>query len=249
MTRRGSFGAALSFRPRSTGRDEENRPFTFNQIKVQVLEIANEHVGVQKASAELFFHLILVELWRHNGLAVIRDIDLAEIKGWSCDKVSRAVRQLDRVGIIEVERGRWSRATEYRLAEWVWSEAIKRRRATEKVADFPSNSTPQNYGHRSAKSQTKSPQNCPATKESQNQILADLLSPRLIPLTNRYPLKQWSDCLEEEGIGRLKEVLPTRVINDIKGYWLPGPWPAGRNTEQRGQQLKLVRRWIKDAED
>lgn len=151
MMNRGSSQAALSFRPKQVGREKTERQFTFNQIKVQVLEIANEHIGVQKAASELFFHLVLAELWRHNGQAVIRDADIAALKGWSCDKVSRAVRQLNRVGIIDVERGRWSRATEYSLAEWVWTEATQRRRATEKVADFPSGSTPQNGGNRSAK--------------------------------------------------------------------------------------------------
>lgn len=245
MTHIGLSGAALSFRPSQAGRENAERPFNFNQVKVQVLEIANEHIGVQKAASELFFHLVLTELWRHNGQAVIRDADLAALKGWSCDKVSRAVRQLDRVGIIEVERGRWSRATEYSLAEWVWSEAIQRRRATEKVADFPNGSTRQNCGHRLAKSQTKTPQKRRATKESQKQIAADMLLPRLIPLAS-YPLKQWTDCLEEAGIGRLQDILPLRLINGTEGYWLPGPWPAGRNTELRDRQLELVRQWLQD---
>jgi len=245
MTRNGSSGAALSFRPRRSGQENAERPFTFNQIKVQILEIANEHNDVQKAASELFFHLVLAELWRHNGQAIIRDADLAALKGWSCDKVSRAVQQLDRIGIIEVERGRWSRATEYSLAEWVWTEAILRRRATEKVADFPSGSTPQNCGNRSAKNRSKSPQKRPATKESQKEIAAEMLSPRLIPLRS-YPLKQWSDCLEEAGVGRLQDILPLRQIDGTEGYWLPGPWPAGRNTALRVRQMELVQRWIKD---
>lgn len=245
MTHNGSSGAALSFRPRRSGQENAKRPFTFNQIKVQVLEIANDHNDVQKAASELFFHLVLAELWRHNGQAVIRDADLAALKGWSCDKVSRAVRQLDRIGIIEVERGRWSRATEYSLADWVWSEAIQRRRATEKVADFPSGSTQQNCDNRSAKNRTKSPQKRPATKESQKQIAAEMLSPRLIPLAS-YPLKQWIVCLEEDGIGRLQDILRLQLIDGTEGYLLPGPWPAGRNSELRSRQLELVRQWIKD---
>jgi hypothetical protein len=240
-------GAALPFRLRSTGQGRAKRIYTFNQIKVQILEIANEHQGVQKAASELFLHLTVAELWRNNGGAVIRDADLAALKGWSCDKVSRAVRQLDRVGIIEVERGRWSRATEYRLAEWVWSEAIQRRQANEKVADFPSGSTPQKCVDRSEKTQTKTQQNYPATKESYNKLAAELLSPRLISLSSQYPLKQWNDCFEEERIGRLSEVLPLRLINGIEGYWLPGPWPAGKHSELRDQQLQLVRQWIEDG--
>ncbi|MEO9824507.1 MAG: hypothetical protein ABJF50_08845 [Paracoccaceae bacterium] len=245
MMNRGSSQAALSFRPRQVGGEYTDRQFTFNQIKVQVLEIANEHIGVQKAASELFFHLVLAELWRHNGQAVIRDADLAALMGWSCDKVSRAVRQLDHVGIIDVERGRWSRATEYSLAEWVWTEAIQRRRATEKVSDFPSGSTPQNYCNRSAKNRTKSSQKRPATKESQREIAAELLTPHLVPLAS-YPLKQWNDCLEEVGVGRLQDILPLRQIDGTEGYWLPGPWPAGRNTELRVRQLELLRRWIED---
>ncbi|MDO6588568.1 hypothetical protein Q4543_24290 [Salipiger sp. 1_MG-2023] len=216
-------GAALSFRPRTEGNGSEVRPYKFNQIKVQVLEIANEHVAVQKAAAELFFHLILVELWRYNGMAVIRDADLAEMKGWSCDKVSRAVRQLAQVGVIEIERGRWNRATEYRLGNWVWAEAIKRRQATEKVTDFPITRGPQNSADKSAGMPTKTQQKRPVTKESQDKIAADLLTLRLVPLTKTYSIQQWSECLEEEGIGQLKEVLPIRQLDGVEGYWLPGP--------------------------
>lgn len=242
-------GVALSYRPRTMDNDASDRPYKFNQIKVQILEIANEHQAVEKAAAELFFHLILVELWRHDGMAVIRDADLAEVKGWSCDKVSRAVHQLAKIGIIEVQRGRWNRASEYRLGQWVWTEAINRRQATNKVADFPTNSGPQKCGNRSAQIPTKTPQKRPVIKERQTEIAAELLTPCLIPLAQKYSVHQWSECLEEEGIGRLAEIVPLRRVAGVAGYWLPGPWPAGRRSDLRGQQIKLLLKWIQDDGD
>lgn len=73
-----------------------------------------------------------------------------------------------------------------------------------------------------------------------------MLVPHLIPLAS-YPLKQWIICLEEDGIGRLQDMLRLQLIDGTEGYLLPGPWPAGRNSELRSRQLELVRQWIKDG--
>ena len=96
---------------------------------------------------------------------------------------------------------------------------------------------------------TKTPQKSPVTKERQNEIAAELLTPCLVPLTQKYSVHQWSQCLEEEGIGRLAEIVPLRRVAGVAGYWLPGPWPAGRRSDLRCQQIELLLKWIHNDGD
>ncbi|MCC5972305.1 MAG: hypothetical protein JJU15_20420 [Pararhodobacter sp.] len=244
-----AFGVALSFRPYTTPSTEPSPQYKFNQIKVQVLELANESREVQKAASELFLHLVVAEFWRHNGMAVIRDADIAGLKGWSCDKVSRAVHQLVRAGFIAVDRGRWSRATEYRLSEWVWAEATQRRKNADKITDFSKSATLQKRDHSSAEMPTKTQQKRPLTKETQKTNLEEQLLPQLVPLSRKFQIKQWTDCLAVEGFGQLSDVLPLISVEGVEGFWLPALWPANENTERRSQQMTMLRSWIENNDD
>lgn len=217
----------------------EPQGYTFSQIKIQILEIIDATDGLKDASRALAAHLVLARCRGSMGLAVVKDSEIAEFRNCSTDTVSRAVQQLARSGLFEIQRGRWNKATEYRVSDRLWLEAVQRRQRPRNVADLPFKHTRQNCGATTAELRTKTPQFSQPLKNKEEKDA--LVETTFIPKDARFAISQWSEFFSRSGLGAFENALPTEIRLQAPGYLLPGRWPVFKNGPERDYQEHWLR--------
>lgn len=223
------------------------RPFTFPMIRLQVVDMIDDDPKIIKAVCELSLHLTMKHLHLGNGFCAITDEKLAERLGWTLDKVSRTVRVLTSSGLFDVTRGRWLRATEYKLSDTAWAEATARRNAAHKITNLIEHHTPEKSLSYSGKIQPLTSEKSPPLKKYKHERTdakwdSAVFNPVHVPL-NSFSVKQWNECLKDNRCPELSRMFATTVVGGIKGYWVPQEYPSTGDSENRAAQIKILREW------
>lgn len=235
--------------------------YTFAQLRLQFIELADLQPGLTDRAFRLVLHLIVRHLNRTDGTCSIDDTSLARELGCSTDTISRAVACAERPGLLMIKRGRWLRPTHYSMSAQAWQAAERRRRITGKSAE---QGTPQICGGYPAKQPSNTPQKSGAFYRSEikekstgadttpTAVLAlpdaglsgtaqvpEAIGPAFVALKS-FPMKVWNERLEDFGLPRIERWMPQGVVAGKAGFLLPALWPANKDSPLWQEQLDCL---------
>lgn len=218
------------------------REFSFSQIKIQLIELADEDSALTKASFELAIHLILRHLFKGDGSWGITDEELSKVMNWSVEKTSRAARGISCSYLFDVHRGRRNRATTYSLTALGWELALERRKQHAKIADLRPKRTQEKNGLNPRKSTGTTPEKPDLYTSTRSKTPA----PKYVGGSCEVFIgfgwfeKQWNAALEKAGLPKLDQLSGPANHRGKRGYWVPAKWPAPEGTEDHQLQIEAI---------
>lgn len=218
------------------------REFSFSQIKIQLIELADEDAALSKASFELAIHLILRHLFKGDGAWAITDDELSKVMKWSVEKTSRAAKGISGSYLFDVRRGRRNRATTYSLSAVGWELALERRKQHAKIADLRPKRTQEIYSPNPRKiTGTTHEKSAPYTSTR-----LETLEPTIVQgccevfIGFGWFETQWNAALEKAGFPKLDQLSGSTIHQGERGYWVPAKWPAPVGTEAYQLQIEAI---------